>query len=514
MSCLSSALHRGFPTSWLVRWPTRICGTGSSGIKAAGELKVIKGAEPKEEIGGIVDIYMRKMGNPAVMFDEVPGYPKGHRVIANILTSMPRINIALGLPPETTEIELTQWWRNYFKNAPSHPTKAVNGGPLLDNVLSGEDVNIEKIPTPVWHELDGGPFIGTACLVVMKDPDSGWVNYGTYRVQSHEPNVAIVMMSPGKHGLIIMRKYHERGQPCPVAVIAGMHPAMVMLGGIEIPYGKNELEAAGGILGEPVEVINMPKTGLPVPANSEIAFEGFIHPDDKIKEGPLGEWTGYYASGSDLEPAIRIETLMYRNDPILMGAIPAVPPNDNTFYFGAYRCGAVWNQLEAAGIPDVKGVWAHEAGGSRFMLVISIKTLYGGHSKQAAMVAAHCHAGAYCNRWTIVVDDDIDPTNFRRRDLGDVHALRSARPGRHHPRRLELGARPDVLRHRGRPAQFAGGHRRLHPVPAQEDVPEDRALEQGARRPHAREVGEGPAEGILSTGSADRVGWPFQQQGF
>ncbi len=88
------------------------------GVKAAGELKVIKGAEPKEEIGGIVDIYMRKMGNPAVMFDEVPGYPKGHRVIANILTSIPRINIALGLPPETTEIEQIQWWRNYFKNAP------------------------------------------------------------------------------------------------------------------------------------------------------------------------------------------------------------------------------------------------------------------------------------------------------------------------------------------------------------------------------------------------------------
>ena len=57
-----------------------------SGIDAAGELKVIKGAEPKEEIGGIVDIYMRKMGNPAVLFDEVPGFPQGHRVIANILT--------------------------------------------------------------------------------------------------------------------------------------------------------------------------------------------------------------------------------------------------------------------------------------------------------------------------------------------------------------------------------------------------------------------------------------------
>src|SRR4051812_50080934 len=117
---------------------------------------------------------MRKMGNPAVMFDDVPGFPKGHRVLANILTSVPRINVALGLPPETTEIELTQWWRNYFKNAPSHPTKAVNGGPLLDNVLSGAEGNIEKIPTPVGDELDGGPVIGTPRPGGVKDPDRRW----------------------------------------------------------------------------------------------------------------------------------------------------------------------------------------------------------------------------------------------------------------------------------------------------------------------------------------------------
>ena len=106
------------------------------GVAAAGELKTIKGAEPKEEIGGFVDIYQRKMGNPAVMFDEVPGFPKGHRVLANILTSVPRINVALGLPPQASEMELIQWWRNYMKHAPSHPPRAVNGGPLLDNVLS------------------------------------------------------------------------------------------------------------------------------------------------------------------------------------------------------------------------------------------------------------------------------------------------------------------------------------------------------------------------------------------
>src|SRR5580704_8255474 len=331
-----------------------------SAIEAAGQLKTIKGAETKEEIGGFVDIYQRKMGNPALLFDEVPGFPKGHRIIANILTSVPRINVALGLPPHASEMELIQWWRNYMKHAPSHQPKAVNGGPLLENVFEGKDINIEKIPTPVWHERDGGPYIGTGCMVAMRDPDSGWLNYGCYRIQSHGPDLASVMMSPGKHGRIIMGKYHDRGLPCPVAVVAGMHPSYLMLAGLEIPYGKNEMEAAGG--------------------------------------AP--------------EPAIRIVTMMHRNDPILVGAIPAVPPNDNTFYLGTYRCGAVWNQLEAAGIPEIRGVWAHEAGGSRFMLTISIKQLYGGHAKQAGMVASHCHAGAYCNRWTIVVDEDIDPTNI------------------------------------------------------------------------------------------------------
>ncbi len=220
------------------------------------------------------------------------------------------------------------------------------------------------------------------------------------------------MTSKGKHGNLIMRRYHERGEPCPIAVVAGMHPALFMVAGLEIPYGKNEYDAAGGLIGEPVEVIAGPATGLPIPAHAEIAFEGFVAPGDLIDEGPLGEWTGYYAGGRKQEPAIRIATFMHRNDPILLGAVPAVPPNDDTFYRGTYRCGAVWHQLEAAGVPEVKGVWAHEAGGGRFWLTVSIRQMYGGHAKQAGLIASQCHAGAYANRWVIVVDDDIDPADM------------------------------------------------------------------------------------------------------
>ena len=87
------------------------------------------------------------------------------------------------------------------------------------------------------------------------------------------------------------------------------------------------------------------------------------------------------------------------------------------------RSGAVWNQLEAAGVPEVKGVWSHETGGSRLWLNVSIKTMYPGHSKQAGLIASQCHAGAYANRFVVVVDDDIDPVRHEQGDVGDVHAV-------------------------------------------------------------------------------------------
>ncbi|MEE8438227.1 MAG: UbiD family decarboxylase [Micropepsaceae bacterium] len=381
-------------------------------IEAAGELQHITGANREEEIGGIVDFYQRRTGNPAVLFDDVPGYAKGHRVLANILTAVPRINLTLGMAADSPEMDLVHHWRRYMKDAKSIPPMDVKTGALLENVDEGNSINLFKIPVPKWHELDGGYYIGTGCMVIMQDPDSGWINYGAYRVQAHDAAVASIMCSKGKHGNLIMRKYHERGEPCPLVVVCGMHPALFMIAGLEIPYGKNEYDAAGGLLGEPVEIIKGPKTGLPIPANAEIAIEGLVYPGETIEEGPLGEWTGYYAGGVKQEPKIRVQTMMHRNDPILVGAIPGIPPDDDSYYRGTYRSGAVWNQLEGAGIPEVKGVWAHAAGGSRLWLTVSIKQMYAGHAKQAGLVASQCHAGAYANRFVIVVDDDIDPADM------------------------------------------------------------------------------------------------------
>ena len=381
-------------------------------MEAAGELRRVYGADRQEEIGGLVDIYQRKMGRPALLFDEVPGFPKGYRVLTNLLTSVKRIAITLGLPDTSREMDLVQFWRSYLKGARLLPPVFVPSGPVLENVDSGKDVNILEFPTPKWHEYDGGPMIGTACMVITRDPDTGWVNLGAYRVQVYDdPTIASVMISKGKHGDIVMRKYFERGEACPIAVVVGGQLLPYMLAGLEIPYGVCEYDVVGGMQGYPLEVVRLPFTGLPIPAAAEIAFEGTISPDDLIEEGPFGEWTGYYASGVRKQPVIRIKTVVHRNEPILLGAVPAVPPCDDTFYRDFFRSAAVWHELEGAGIPGVQGVWANQAAGGRMWLNVAIKQMYPGHAKQAGLVASQCHAGAYANRYVVVVDDDIDPSD-------------------------------------------------------------------------------------------------------
>src|SRR5262249_5152596 len=105
-------------------------------MDAAGELKSIKGAEREAEIGGIVDAYQRTPGSRAVMFDDVPGYPAGYRVVANILTSVRRINLTIGLPDTASEMDLVRFWRTYMKEAKTIPPLTVEGGPLTQNAFS------------------------------------------------------------------------------------------------------------------------------------------------------------------------------------------------------------------------------------------------------------------------------------------------------------------------------------------------------------------------------------------
>lgn len=107
--------------------------------------------------------------------------------------------------------------------------------------------------------------------------------------------------------------------------------------------------------------------------------------------------------------------MYYRENPIILGTAPGRPPYDYSYYRCPFRAAMIWDVLERAGIPNVVGVWCHEAGYSRAFTVVSIRQSYAGHARQAGYVAAMCRPGAYAGRFVVVVDDDIDPT-----DLNDV----------------------------------------------------------------------------------------------
>jgi 4-hydroxy-3-polyprenylbenzoate decarboxylase len=194
-------------------------------------------------------------------------------------------------------------------------------------------------------------------------------------------------------------------------MLFGAHPLFLLLGSSEVPTTVDELSWAGAIAGKRVPCIRGPITGLPIPADAEIAIEGYAYPGEEKEEGPFGEFTGYYAGGIKSEPLVQVRALYYRNRPILLGAPPCRPPNDFSYYFSVMRSAGIKESLRKAGIPAVKAVWVCEAGCGRMWIVTSIRQQYAGHAKQAAVIAALCQPGALMNRYSIVVDEDIDPSS-------------------------------------------------------------------------------------------------------
>ena len=191
----------------------------------------------------------------------------------------------------------------------------------------------------------------------------------------------------------------------------GHDPLTFLAGSIEVPYGVPEYEFIGGIRGEPFEMIEGEYSGLPIPANAEIVIEGDVHFDNPKVEGPFGEWTGYYASAERAGAVGRSEAALssQRSD---YPRLTSGPTAGRACWYRSYlRSALIWDEMEKAGVPDVKGVWLTVSGGSRLMMCVSIKQRYPGHAKQAAVVASQCHAGAYLGRFVVVVDDDIDPSN-------------------------------------------------------------------------------------------------------
>jgi 4-hydroxy-3-polyprenylbenzoate decarboxylase len=379
-----------------------------------GELRVVRGASSEEDIGRVAEMLDHTVGSPCVLFDAIPGYAEGYRVVVNTNGTIRRQAVTLGLDPASVSHDsLMTYWRKRLRSLDPIQPREVSSGPIFENVQRDGEVDINAFPAPIWHPKAGGRYIGTASLNIMPDPDSDWINVGSYRNQILDSNHLGLWISPGKHGRILRDKHFKEGKPVPIVVVVGSDPLMFMAACSEAPsYGLSEFAWAGAVRGEPVEVVRGEITGLPIPAQAEIAFEGFVNPTERRPEGPYGEAYGYYSVQIAEGPFVEVKRAYFRNDPIILGCPQGKPPHEDN-RFGAYlRSCSIWDQLEHAGVPDVKGVSIPPEAGNRGLVVVSIQQRYPGHARQAALVASQVAGAAYLGRYVIIVDDDIDIWNF------------------------------------------------------------------------------------------------------
>jgi UbiD family decarboxylase len=381
-------------------------------VEELGELMVVNKAHWDLEIGSIVQMTASRPEPPSVMFDNIQGYKPGWRVFTLPFTTDRRVALLLGQSTDLKGTELVRVLKEKLKEryVPVPPVE-VSDGPVLENVQEGDDVDISVFPTPRWSPLDGGRYIGTGNIVIQKDPDEGWINVGCYRVQVHDKNTATIFMEPGRHGGIIRKKYWEKGQSCPVVVCCGQDPLLFFAAGSAIPWKMSEYEYVGWWTKQPIEVIKGPTTGLPIPASAEIALEGEMVPPEVESrlEGPFAEWTGYFTKARDVA-AFRVKRVMHRNNPIILGNPPFVGRGIRMWPGDMIGAARVWNELDNA-VPGIQAVRINLEFGPRGAITVALKQLYPGHAKTAGLIALASRG--YMQKFVILVDEDIDPSNIR-----------------------------------------------------------------------------------------------------
>ena len=269
--------------------------------------------DPKFELTGIVEKLEDQGKSLALMFHKV----KGSKIplIINIGASYERLAHVLDTDVQNMVTEYSKRENNRIG------VKEVNDGPVKEVILKKKDVDLNVLPLTVHNEHDGGKYIA-AGPAMMKDPDSQKTNVGLYRLQVQEKDQLGLFINPANHGYLIEGRYRDLGKPMEVAVVIGHHPAFLMASISKLEGYGGEMEVAGGLMGEPLEVIKGETIDLLVPAQAEIVIEGIVNPELKRDEGPFGEWPRYYTGLGD-RCYIKVTAITMRKDAIYQDIMAA-----------------------------------------------------------------------------------------------------------------------------------------------------------------------------------------------
>lgn len=299
------------------------------------------------EAGGIVR-RTNELKGPAVLFEKLKDYPPGYRIFGSPVGTYRRLAIAMGLPIDSHPRDI----QNEFERRIQKLIKpvVVSKAPCQENILLGKDADLYRLPAPMVHDGDGGRFMGTWHLVITKDPDSDWINWGMYRMMIFNRNHIGVHLTLGNDGgKIFLRKYAPKKEAMPVAIAIGADPLCSFMSCAYVGKGRSEADVAGGLRGKPVELVKCRTNDLLVPAHAEIILEGKVLPYTTF-EGPFGEFPGY-RHGPSRHPVMEVEAITYRNDPMLTMSCVGIPVDDGDICMNMAAAVALKKRLLEHGIP-------------------------------------------------------------------------------------------------------------------------------------------------------------------
>ncbi len=390
-------------------------------LENAGDLHRVRAeVDWNREIGALTRRVLEKKG-PALMFESIKGYRSGRctKLVTSLLAGDSRLRFILGLPAGASNRDIVRHVMK--KNRETIAPVRVATGPVKENILTGNAIDLFEFPVPIWHYLEGGRYINTFASVVTRDPDTGVLNVGVYRgMIGSKCSIPVLLNMGGQHWGRHFMKYAERGEPMPVACVIGFDPIMDFIGGSPIGPGICEYDVMGAYRHEPLKLVKCETSDLEVPASAEIVIEGTISADPSTfeMEGPFGEATGHISDLPARRPTIQVSCITHRNDPVFRGTLEGTLPgsmSENGTMGAIQRAATAWNILENAEIPGILDVVCNPITVG-VNIVVQIKKMYQGQPKQIAAALWGHGAARYKYKNVMVVEEEIDPSSYEQLD--------------------------------------------------------------------------------------------------
>jgi phenylphosphate carboxylase alpha subunit len=326
-----------------------------------------------------------------------------------------KLALSMGLAPESSLNSIIHSIANAMDNKSIPPVEKPTAK-FQENIMLGADIDLYKLPTPLIHQGDGGPYINTIGCIVVQSPNGKWTNWSIARIMINSKKSMTGIIAPTKHLGMIHKMWQDLGKDTPFALALGVEPSIPFVCSMALADEVNEADWLGGYWGEGIDVTPCHTNHLSVPSSAEIVIEGRISASTYVDEGPMGEYTGYSTRGPVKMPQYEVEAIQHRDNPILPVVAAGMPIEEDHTVWGTVTSAMNLYQFRKNGLPVKDCFHTWQSG----MMLMAL-TLANGYERQypdkkklfdrIAEVCFNSRSGVVVPK-IAVMNEDIDIYNF------------------------------------------------------------------------------------------------------